>query len=98
MLCLASNEICTTDEMRSTYALLRHASIAIIDCTEADQLDFSFLLQLARLRDHMRKRNGEVRLVVCTKDARRTLAATGFDKSFAVYENITEAQLGRHRS
>ena len=94
-LCLASREICTTDEMRSTYARLGDTSIAIIDCSDADHLDFSFLLQLARLRDHMRTRKGEVRLVVSTKDARRTLAATGFDRAFAVYENITEAERGR---
>ena len=95
VLCLAGHEICTTDEMRSTFARLRDTTIAIIDCTASDQLDFSLLLQLARLRDHMRARSGEVRLVVCAKDAKRTLSATGFDKAFAVFDTIAEAERGR---
>jgi len=40
----------------------------------------------------MWKRNGEVRLVVRTEDARRALAASGLAGTFTIFENIADAE------
>jgi anti-anti-sigma regulatory factor len=78
--------------MRTAFARLHDASIAIIDCSDGEHLDFNFLLQLTELRNHMWKRNGEVRLVVHTEDARRTLAVAGLDSAFTIFESISDAE------
>jgi anti-anti-sigma regulatory factor len=95
---LAHGDLSTPDNMRSAFARLHDANVAIIDCSDGEHLDFNFLLQLTKLRNHMWMRNGEVRLVVHSEDARRTLAVTGLDSTFAIFESISDAEYGRdHR-
>jgi anti-anti-sigma regulatory factor len=89
---LARRDFCTPKEMRTALARLHDASVAIIDCSDGEHLDFNFLLQLTELRNYMWKRNGEVRLVVHSEDARRTLAVTGLDSAFAIYESVSDAE------
>ncbi len=89
---LARCDFSTPADMRTALARLHDASVAIIDCSDGEHLDFNFLLQLTELRNHMWKRNGEVRLVVHTEDARRTLAVTGLDRTFAIFESIADAE------
>jgi|GEM_PF-4998925 anti-anti-sigma regulatory factor len=89
---LAPSDFCTPEKMRTTFTRLHDASVAIIDCSDGEDLDFNFLLQLTELRNHMWKRNGEVRLIVHTEDARRRLAAAGLDSTFTIYESISDAE------
>ncbi len=91
---LARHDFASGD-MRTAFARLHDASVAIIDCSDGEHLDSNFLLQLTKLRNHMWMRNGEVRLVVHTEDARRTLAVTGLDTTFAIFESISDAEYGR---
>lgn len=89
---LARRDLSTPEDMRTALARLHDASIAIIDCSDGEHLDFNFLLQLTKLRNHMWKRNGEVRLVIHSEDARRTLAVTGLDRTFTIFESISDAE------
>jgi anti-anti-sigma regulatory factor len=89
---LARRDFRTPEEMRTAFARLHDASVAIIDCSDGEHLDFSFLLQLTELRNYMWKRNGEVRLVVHSEDARRTLAVTGLDSAFTIFESMSDAE------
>ncbi|KQB53241.1 anti-anti-sigma factor [Pseudomonas endophytica] len=71
-------------EFRDAYERGSKPNSVVVDLKEATYIDSSALGMLLLLRDHTGGDEGEIKVVNCSQDVRKTLAISNFDKLFDI--------------
>jgi len=71
-------------EFRDAYERGCKPNSVVVDLKEATYIDSSALGMLLLLRDHAGGDEGEIKVVNCSQDVRKTLAISNFDKLFDI--------------
>ncbi len=71
-------------EFRDAYERGSKPNSVVVDLKEATYIDSSALGMLLLLRDRTGGDEGEIKVVNCSQDVRKTLAISNFDKLFDI--------------